>query len=177
MGTNPSPETPKKFKKNWLPHNIKLLGVRMWTAATASCAIFMWSQLCEYLYFQTLVFPSPEASVRMEAVVVGIILWLMIFRGSNLADGGCTWQENTTVLFLLFFVAQIAEQGLSHDIRFYTTELTMWLCNRNVIIKVWLRVLDEVRMAGTLSRLKHSVVACTQGYSDRQDNRVIHSVW
>ena len=39
----------------------------MGTAATAACAAFMWSdcQLCEYLYFQTLIFPPP--------VVVGII--------------------------------------------------------------------------------------------------------
>ena len=36
MGMNPSLETPKKIKKNWLSHNITLMGVRMGAAAIAS---------------------------------------------------------------------------------------------------------------------------------------------
>ena len=77
----------------------------------------------------------------MEAVVVGIILWLMIFRGSNLADG-CTLTTEYYNYFPSCFIVCIAEQGFLHDIRFYTTELTTWLRNHNVIAKVQLRVLD-----------------------------------
>jgi len=35
-GTNPSPEIPKKYKKNWLSHNIELLGMEEVTVGGAT---------------------------------------------------------------------------------------------------------------------------------------------